>query len=70
MFQGIAQAALDTALNYAKNRIAFGKSLTRVPSVKVSRSSLFNIFPLFIQLFIFFFDLCVNKVTKMFLFNK
>lgn len=31
---GIAQAALDTALNYAKERVAFGKSLTRVSSVK------------------------------------
>ncbi|XP_052750006.1 short-chain specific acyl-CoA dehydrogenase, mitochondrial-like isoform X2 [Galleria mellonella] len=31
---GIAQAALDTAINYAKERVAFGKSLTRLPSVK------------------------------------
>ncbi|CAH0579478.1 unnamed protein product [Chrysodeixis includens] len=31
---GIAQAALDTAINYAKERVAFGKSLTRLASVK------------------------------------
>ncbi|CAG4975605.1 unnamed protein product [Colias eurytheme] len=31
---GIAQAALDTAINYAKERVAFGKNLTRLPSVK------------------------------------
>ncbi|XP_053608159.1 short-chain specific acyl-CoA dehydrogenase, mitochondrial-like isoform X2 [Plodia interpunctella] len=31
---GISQAALDTAINYAKERMAFGKSLTRLPSVK------------------------------------
>ncbi|RVE49540.1 hypothetical protein evm_005768 [Chilo suppressalis] len=31
---GIAQAALDTAINYAKERVAFGKCLTRLPSVK------------------------------------
>ncbi|XP_049869548.1 short-chain specific acyl-CoA dehydrogenase, mitochondrial-like isoform X2 [Pectinophora gossypiella] len=31
---GIAQAALDTAMNYAKQREAFGKSLTRLASVK------------------------------------
>ncbi|CAB3251947.1 unnamed protein product [Arctia plantaginis] len=31
---GIAQSALDTAINYAKERVAFGKSLTRLPSVK------------------------------------
>ncbi|XP_013199944.1 short-chain specific acyl-CoA dehydrogenase, mitochondrial isoform X3 [Amyelois transitella] len=31
---GIAQAALDTAIDYAKERVAFGKSLTRLPSVK------------------------------------
>ncbi|CAH0723147.1 unnamed protein product, partial [Brenthis ino] len=31
---GIAQAALDTALNYAKERVAFGKNLTRLSSVK------------------------------------
>ncbi|XP_041978721.1 short-chain specific acyl-CoA dehydrogenase, mitochondrial-like [Aricia agestis] len=31
---GIAQAALDTAMNYAKERVAFGKNLTRLPSVK------------------------------------
>ncbi|CAK1547433.1 unnamed protein product [Leptosia nina] len=31
---GISQAALDTAINYAKHRIAFGKSLTRLPSVQ------------------------------------
>ncbi|CAH2037059.1 unnamed protein product, partial [Iphiclides podalirius] len=31
---GIAQAALDTAINYAKEREAFGKNLTRLPSVK------------------------------------
>ncbi|XP_026728989.1 short-chain specific acyl-CoA dehydrogenase, mitochondrial-like isoform X1 [Trichoplusia ni] len=31
---GIAQSALDTAINYAKERVAFGKSLTRLASVK------------------------------------
>ncbi|XP_075973884.1 short-chain specific acyl-CoA dehydrogenase, mitochondrial-like isoform X2 [Anticarsia gemmatalis] len=31
---GIAQSALDTAINYAKERVAFGKSLARLPSVK------------------------------------
>ncbi|XP_034830639.1 short-chain specific acyl-CoA dehydrogenase, mitochondrial-like isoform X2 [Maniola hyperantus] len=31
---GIAQAALDTAISYAKERHAFGKNLTRLPSVK------------------------------------
>ncbi|KAL4709079.1 hypothetical protein ACJJTC_013492 [Scirpophaga incertulas] len=31
---GIAQAALDTAINYAKERVAFGKCLSRLPSVK------------------------------------
>ncbi|XP_063618906.1 short-chain specific acyl-CoA dehydrogenase, mitochondrial-like isoform X1 [Cydia splendana] len=31
---GIAQAALDTAINYAKERVAFSKNLTRLPSVK------------------------------------
>ncbi|XP_028162581.1 short-chain specific acyl-CoA dehydrogenase, mitochondrial-like isoform X1 [Ostrinia furnacalis] len=31
---GIAQAALDTAMEYAKEREAFGKILTRLPSVK------------------------------------
>ncbi|XP_039754467.1 short-chain specific acyl-CoA dehydrogenase, mitochondrial-like isoform X2 [Pararge aegeria] len=31
---GIAQAALDTAITYAKERHAFGKNLTRLPSVK------------------------------------
>ncbi|KAI5652100.1 acyl-CoA dehydrogenase, middle domain-containing protein [Phthorimaea operculella] len=31
---GIAQAALDTAISYAKEREAFGRSLTRLPSVK------------------------------------
>ncbi|CAG9785932.1 unnamed protein product [Diatraea saccharalis] len=31
---GIAQAALDTAMDYAKERVAFGKCLTRLPSVK------------------------------------
>ncbi|XP_050346005.1 short-chain specific acyl-CoA dehydrogenase, mitochondrial-like isoform X2 [Nymphalis io] len=31
---GIAQAALDTAVIYAKERVAFGKSLTSLPSVK------------------------------------
>ncbi|CAH2106088.1 unnamed protein product [Euphydryas editha] len=31
---GIAQAALDTAINYAKQRVAFNKNLTRLPSVK------------------------------------
>ncbi|KAF9823279.1 hypothetical protein SFRURICE_019088 [Spodoptera frugiperda] len=31
---GIAQSALDTAISYAKQRVAFGKPLTRVPSVK------------------------------------
>ncbi|CAK1596481.1 unnamed protein product [Parnassius mnemosyne] len=31
---GIAQAALDTAMSYAKEREAFGKNLTRLPSVK------------------------------------
>ncbi|XP_045448819.1 short-chain specific acyl-CoA dehydrogenase, mitochondrial-like [Melitaea cinxia] len=31
---GIAQAALDTAINYAKERVAFNKNLTRLPSVK------------------------------------
>ncbi|XP_052740243.1 short-chain specific acyl-CoA dehydrogenase, mitochondrial isoform X2 [Bicyclus anynana] len=31
---GIAQAALDTAISYAKERNAFGKTLTRLPSVK------------------------------------
>ncbi|XP_063362290.1 short-chain specific acyl-CoA dehydrogenase, mitochondrial-like [Cydia amplana] len=31
---GIAQAALDTAMNYAKERVAFSKNLTRLPSVK------------------------------------
>lgn len=31
---GIAQAALDTAINYAKERQAFGKPLSRLPSVK------------------------------------
>ncbi|XP_063381061.1 short-chain specific acyl-CoA dehydrogenase, mitochondrial-like [Cydia fagiglandana] len=31
---GIAQAALDTAINYAKEREAFSKNLTRLPSVK------------------------------------
>lgn len=31
---GIAQSALDTAIDYAKDRVAFGKSLTRLPSVK------------------------------------
>ncbi|KAJ2939747.1 hypothetical protein O0L34_g17938 [Tuta absoluta] len=31
---GIAQAALDTAICYAKEREAFGRSLTRLPSVK------------------------------------
>ncbi|XP_072931694.1 short-chain specific acyl-CoA dehydrogenase, mitochondrial-like isoform X2 [Epargyreus clarus] len=31
---GIAQAALDTAIDYAKEREAFGNRLTRLPSVK------------------------------------
>ncbi|KAF9418515.1 hypothetical protein HW555_004664 [Spodoptera exigua] len=31
---GIAQSALDTAISYAKQRVAFGKPLTRLPSVK------------------------------------
>ncbi|CAH1645321.1 unnamed protein product [Spodoptera littoralis] len=31
---GIAQSALDTAISYAKQRVAFGKPLTRVASVK------------------------------------
>lgn len=31
---GIAQAALDTAIEYAKERVAFGKPLSRLPSVK------------------------------------
>ncbi|OWR41141.1 short-chain specific acyl-CoA dehydrogenase, mitochondrial-like isoform X1 [Danaus plexippus] len=31
---GIAQSALDTAISYAKERHAFGKNLTRLPSVK------------------------------------
>ncbi|KAL0893352.1 hypothetical protein ABMA27_014941 [Loxostege sticticalis] len=31
---GIAQSALDTAMEYAKERVAFGKNLTRLPSVK------------------------------------
>ncbi|XP_046959368.1 short-chain specific acyl-CoA dehydrogenase, mitochondrial-like isoform X2 [Vanessa cardui] len=31
---GIAQASLDTAINYAKDRVAFGRSLTALPSVQ------------------------------------
>ncbi|XP_026498990.1 short-chain specific acyl-CoA dehydrogenase, mitochondrial-like isoform X1 [Vanessa tameamea] len=31
---GIAQASLDTAIAYAKERVAFGRSLTALPSVK------------------------------------
>ncbi|CAH3834301.1 unnamed protein product [Pieris brassicae] len=31
---GISQAALDTAISYAKQRVAFGKSLSRLPSVQ------------------------------------
>ncbi|KAG7302716.1 hypothetical protein JYU34_012669 [Plutella xylostella] len=30
---GIAQSALDTAIDYAKQRVAFGKPLTKLPSV-------------------------------------
>ncbi|GBP56184.1 Short-chain specific acyl-CoA dehydrogenase, mitochondrial [Eumeta japonica] len=31
---GIAQTSLDTAIEYAKERVAFGKPLSRLPSVK------------------------------------